>query len=115
MHVLIDINYQPRVHSTCNGTEFLKNSLWYSIIADEATDVSHNEQMSLSIRWTDDSYQIHEETIGLVQLPDTKAQTIYSVIKGILIRCSLPLMGCRLCKNYRNFELNILQIFTYIH
>ena len=24
-------------------------------------------------------------------------------------------MGCRLCKNYRKFELNILQIFTYIH
>ena len=24
------------------------------------------------------------------------------------------IMGCRLCKNYRNFELNILKIFTYI-
>ena len=47
------------------------------------------------IRWTDDSYQIYEEPIGLVQLPDTKAQTIYSVIKDLLIRCSLPLSQCR--------------------
>ena len=51
----------------------------FSIIADEATDVSRNEQMSLSIRWTDDSYQIYEKPIGLVQLPDTKALTIMSL------------------------------------
>ena len=58
----------------------IKTSMWFSIIADEATDVSRNEQMSLSIRWIDDSYKIYEEPIGLVQLPDTKARTIYSVI-----------------------------------
>ena len=69
--------------------------MWFSIIADEATDVSRNEQMSLSIRWTDDDYQIYEEPLGLVQLPDTKAHTIFSVIKDLLIRCSLPLSQCR--------------------
>lgn len=68
----------------------IKTSMWFSIIADEATDVSRNEQMSLSIRWIDDSYKIYEEPTGLVQLPDTKARTIYSVIKDLLIRCSLP-------------------------
>ena len=69
----------------------IRTSIWFSIVADEATNVSRNEQMSLSIRG---SYQIYEEPIGLVQLPDTKAQTIYSVIKD-LIRCSLPLSQCR--------------------
>ena len=73
----------------------IKTSMWFSIIADEATDVSRNEQMSLSIRWTDDDYQIYEEPLGLVQLPDTKAHTIFSVIKDLLIRCSLPLSQCR--------------------
>ena len=74
---------------------FIRTSMWFSIIADEATDVSRNEQMSLTIRWIDDKYQIYEEPIGLVQLPNTKAQTIYSVIKDLLIRCSLPLSQCR--------------------
>ena len=52
-------------------------ALWYSIIADEATNVSHNEQMSLSVRWTDHSYNIHEYSLGLIQLPNTKAETIF--------------------------------------
>ena len=68
----------------------IKSSLWFSILADEATDISHHEQMSLSIRWVDDSYTIHEDTLGLIQLPDTKSKTIFHAIKDILIRCSLP-------------------------
>ena len=51
----------------------IRTSMWFSAIADEATDVSRNEQMSLTIQWIDDSYQIYEEPIGLVQLPNTKA------------------------------------------
>ena len=31
----------------------IHKSSWFSIIADEATDIAHNEQMSLSIRWVD--------------------------------------------------------------
>ena len=44
----------------------IKSSLWFSILADEATDISHHEQMSLSIRWEDDSYTIHEDTLSLI-------------------------------------------------
>ena len=73
----------------------IKASMWYSIIADEATDISHNEQMSLSIRWVDSSYNIHEECIGLIQLPNIKAVTIFDAIRDILIRCSLPISQCR--------------------
>ena len=69
-------------------------ALWYSIIADEATDISRNEQMSLSIRWTDCNYDIHEYTLGLIQLPNTKAEAIFSAIKDVLIRCSLPINQC---------------------
>ena len=42
-----------------------------SILADEATDISHHEQMSLSIRWVDSNFIIHEDVLGLIQLPDT--------------------------------------------
>lgn len=70
-------------------------AMWFSIIADEATDISHNEQMSLSIRWVDLDYNIHEETLGLIQPPNTRAETIFDAIKDILIRCSLPIAQCR--------------------
>ena len=51
--------------------------------------------MSLAIRWIDEGFSIHEDVIGLYQLPDTKAATIFSVIKDILIRCALPIVQCR--------------------
>ena len=67
---------------------------YFALIADEATDISHNEQMCIAIRWVDCTYNIHEEALGLVQLPDTKALTLFSVIKDVLVRCSLPIPNC---------------------
>ena len=64
----------------------VSTALWYSIIVNEATDVSRNEQMSLSVRCTDHSYDIHEYTLGLIQLPNTKAETIFSAIKDVTLR-----------------------------
>ena len=58
------------------------------LIADEASDISHNEHMNIAIRWVDSNYDIHEDTLGLVQLPDTKATTLFSIIKDVLIRQS---------------------------
>ena len=73
----------------------IRKALWFSILADEATDISRNEQMSLCIRWVDESYLIHEDVLGLFQLPNTKSATIFSSIKDILIRCALPIAQCR--------------------
>lgn len=56
-------------------------SMWFSILVDEATDVSLNEQMSISIRWVDTDYDVHEDTLGLIQLPNTKADTIFQQSK----------------------------------
>ena len=68
---------------------------WFSIIADEATDVVNTEQLNLSIRWVSDEYEVHEDPIGLCRVPDTKAETLFKVIKDLLIRCNLPLALCR--------------------
>ena len=67
---------------------------YFSLIADEATDISHNEQICIAVRWVDSSYIIHEAVLGLVQLPDTKALTLFRVIKDFLLRCSLPIISC---------------------
>ena len=58
---------------------------WYSIIADEATDVVNSEQLNLSIRWVNDDYEVHEDPVGLFRVSDTKVETLFSIIKDILI------------------------------
>ena len=67
---------------------------YFTIIADEATDVTHNEQMCIALHWVDQNYDIHEAALGLLPLPDTTAKTIPKAIKGVLIRSSLPLSNC---------------------
>lgn len=69
----------------CNILVDVSIALQYSIIVDEATDISYNKQMSLSVRWVGTNYKIHEYAFGLIQLPNTKAETIFLVIRDILI------------------------------
>ena len=68
---------------------------WFTLIADEATDISNKEQMCVVIRWVDDMYEINEDPIGLIQLPKTDANTLTSALKDVLVRCILPLSQCR--------------------
>ena len=72
----------------------IKTSMWFALIADEASDISHNEHMCISIRWVNSRYEINEDSLGLIQLPDTKAETLFGVIKDVLVRCSLPIAVC---------------------
>ena len=71
---------------------------YFSLIVDEATDIAHNEQVCIAFRWVDSSYNVQETALGLVQLPDTKAHTkaltIFSAMKDVLIRCCLPTSNC---------------------
>ena len=68
------------------------------MINDKATEIVHNEHvfmyMCIPIRWVDSSNKIHKATIGLPQLPDTKALTSFGIIKDVLVRCSLPNLSC---------------------
>ena len=81
--------------------------MWFALIADEASDISLNEQMCISVRWVNDS--MHEDPLGLVQLPDTKAETLFRVLKDVLIRCSLPIVLCRGQAYDRASNMNVIQ------
>ena len=54
-----------------------------------------SEQLNLSIRWVSANYTVREDPIGLFRVPDTKAETLFSVIKDLLIQCNLPMSLCR--------------------
>ena len=53
----------------------------FSLIADEATDISNNEQLCVSVRWVD---TIHESPVELINVPKTDAATIATVIRDCL-------------------------------
>ena len=57
--------------------------------------------MCIAIHWVDSSYNIiHEAALGLIQLPDTKAMTLFGIIKDVLLRCSLPITHCSIGQAY---------------
>ena len=66
-----------------------------AIIADEATDVGHKEQLVVCIRWVDANFDIHEDSIEFINVPQTDAQTLTTCIKDCLLRLCLPISQCR--------------------
>ena len=68
---------------------------FFSIIADEGTDVSNKEQLSFCLRTVDQDLNPSEDFIGFYELENIKSDTIVRVMKDILIRTHLSLDNCR--------------------
>ena len=45
-------------------------------------------------KWVSDDYEVSEDVMGLVQLPNTKSDTLTASIEDCLIRMGLPLANC---------------------
>lgn len=64
----------------------IKNATYFSIMADETTDLSHKEQFSFNFRYVDDMLEIHEVFFGFYETPFTDALTLYNVVTDIFTR-----------------------------
>ena len=64
----------------------IQNAKFFTIMADETTDVSNKEQLVICIRCVDDCLVIHEDFIGMHPLESTNAD---QVLKNALLRISL--------------------------
>lgn len=68
---------------------------FFSVMADESTDVSTLEQMSICLRFVDESHphqpEVREEFIGFVQLEKTDADSISKSILEFLENCNLDI------------------------
>ena len=53
----------------------------YSLIADEATDVSNKEQLGINFRWVSDDFSIHERPLELINVPKPDFKTLTMLIK----------------------------------
>ena len=64
----------------------------------QRTFVNVNKCVHACIRWVDDSYEVYEDPIGpigLVKVPKTDAETLYTALCDVCIRCMLPSEKCR--------------------
>ena len=59
----------------------IREATIYSIIADEATDITQKEQLWLTIRSVDNNFRIHKDLVELIQVPKTDSETLFTVIK----------------------------------
>ena len=74
----------------------VKLSSFFTLIVDEATDVSFKEQVSICLRYvSDDMSETHESFLGLYETADTTAETLTCLIKDAIIRFGLDLNNCR--------------------
>ena len=67
----------------------------YAIIADESTDISGKQQLSISLRWVDANFAVHEDFVGLYEMNGADADKITAMITDTLLRLGLPLRRLR--------------------
>ena len=73
----------------------MKQCKYFTVIVDEATDVSLKEQVSICIRYvSSDILAIHETFTGLYETGNTTAETLTLLIKDAMCRFGLDLSDC---------------------
>ena len=70
-------------------------SSFFSIIADEYTDINNKEQLTICVRWVDNELEEHEDFLGFYEVPNIESDTIVSSIKDAFLRLQLLLSCCR--------------------
>ena len=73
----------------------IKDAKYFSIIGDETTDISTQEQFSICLRFVHDSLEIDEYFLGLYSTDNTSSQNLFDIITDILMRFNLPISDCR--------------------
>lgn len=75
--------------------EKITSAPFYGIMGDETTNSSHKEQMSINFRAVDDCLNIDEYFLGLYETPFTDAETLFKVVRDVLLRFNLRFDRCR--------------------
>jgi len=73
----------------------LQQSPFITIMMDETTDVSNNEQSVIIFRWVSEDFEVNEEFLGVYQVPSIDAETLTAAAKDTLCRMNLPLSKVR--------------------
>ncbi|CAC5397877.1 unnamed protein product [Mytilus coruscus] len=67
----------------------VQEAKWFSIMADESTDVGTKEQMALCIRYVDRTATVFEDFIGFIEMEKVNAESIATAIVNNVQECGL--------------------------
>ena len=70
------------------------NDCYYGLIADETSDISQVEQLSICLRTVDVDLTANERVFGFYSLDKCDAESIYLAIKDALLRLNISLSNC---------------------
>jgi hypothetical protein len=73
----------------------VRKANFYAIMIDETSDIAVKEQVSFCIRFAEKLFQIHELFFGFYATASTDGETLYKIVKDILLRFDLPITACR--------------------
>ena len=90
-----DIIKVMAMHVLRNVATCLQQSPFLTLMMDEATDISNNEQTTIVIRCVSEDLEVHEEFLGLYHVPSIDAVTLTAVAKDALVRMNLSVSKLR--------------------
>ena len=73
----------------------IRENDFFAIMADEYTDISNLEQLSICLKTVSDDLEIQEDFLGFYELNNIKSDSIVHAIKDVLLRSNLSLQSCR--------------------
>ena len=74
----------------------IHQSMFFGLMADEYTDVSNREQVSICLHWVNSKeFNVHEDFIGFYEVDNIQNTTIVQAITDAPIRLNLPILRCR--------------------
>ncbi|XP_071169572.1 zinc finger protein 862-like [Mytilus edulis] len=83
LHIIAEQIAAPILQDICN-------SRYYSILIDETTDIAVIKQMTILARYITENNQVKTSFLGMVELPDGKAETIMNALDKFLNELQLP-------------------------
>ena len=73
----------------------IQRARYFAVIADESTDISTKQQLSVSLRWVDEKFAVHEDFIGLYEMDGANAGDICKMIEDTFLRLGLTISQLR--------------------
>ena len=73
----------------------LSGMFFFTVMADECTDVANKEQFVVCIHWVDETLTDHEDVIGVYNVGTIDANTLTAAIHDVLLCMSLKMSQCR--------------------
>ena len=72
-----------------SGTANQIRSCYFLIIYDKYTDISNTKQLTFCLRWVDESFNEHEDFLGIYEVPNIKTDTIVSTVRDIVANADI--------------------------